>query len=144
MDLGWCSQLWIVFIVIDFKLFSSTMFIFTHVIFVIFSDWLFEKDSWNRKPFKHLAGAVVVNIIPCLSYSPILIGWITITQKSMYIVNIFLCLHWNHCIHTINPMTSKLMYHHTSNYIKLEINIYTEINATNARNQIIIENNICN
>ena len=60
----------------------------------------------------------------------------------MYIVNNFLCLHRNHCTHTINPMNLKLMYHHTSNYIKLEINIYTEINASNEINQIILENNI--
>ena len=45
-------------------------------------------------------------------------------------------------MHTINPMTLKLMYHHTSNYIKSEINVYTEINASNVNNQIRLENNI--
>ena len=42
----------------------------------------------------------------------------------------------------VNPITLKLMYHHTSNYIKIEINIYTEINASNARNQIRLENDL--
>ena len=42
-------------------------------------------------------------------------------------------------VHNINPFTLKLMYHHTSNYIKSEINIYTEINASNARNHIGLE-----
>ena len=31
-------------------------------------------------------------------------------------------------MNTINPMTLQVMYHHTCNYIKLEINIYNEIN----------------
>ena len=39
-------------------------------------------------------------------------------------------------MHAINPMTFKLMYHHTSNYIRSEINIYPKINASNATNQI--------
>ena len=34
------------------------------------------------------------------------------------------------------------MYHHTSNYIKSEIKIYTEINASNARNKIALGINI--
>ena len=34
----------------------------------------YEKENLNRKPFKYLARAVVVNMIPCLSFSPILIG----------------------------------------------------------------------
>jgi len=32
------------------------------------------------------------------------------------------------------------MYHHTSSYIKSEINNYTEINASNVSNQIGVEN----
>ena len=38
-------------------------------------------------------------------------------------------------MHNINPNTLKLMYHHTYNYIKSEINICTKINASSARNQ---------
>ena len=44
-------------------------------------------------------------------------------------------------MHIVNPITLKLMYHHISNNIKSEINVYTEINASNASNQIILENN---
>ena len=41
----------------------------------------------------------------------------------------------------VKPITLKLIYHQcTSNYIKLEINIYIEINALNANNQIKLEN----
>lgn len=42
-------------------------------------------------------------------------------------------------MNNVNPITLKLMYHHTSNYIKSEINIYTEINTSNASNQITLE-----
>ena len=46
-------------------------------------------------------------------------------------------------MHTVNPIILKLMYHQcTSNYVKSEINIYTEINASNANDQIGLENNI--
>ena len=44
-------------------------------------------------------------------------------------------------MHIINPITLKLMYHHISNYIKSEINIYIQINAFKASNQIRLENN---
>ena len=40
----------------------------------------------NHKRFKYFSRVVVVNIIPCLSFSPILLGLITITQKLFYIV----------------------------------------------------------
>ena len=40
-------------------------------------------------------------------------------------------------MHNVNTITLKLMYHQcTSNYIKSEINVYTEINAYNANNEI--------
>ena len=45
-------------------------------------------------------------------------------------------------VQAINPMTLKLMYQHISNYIKSEINIYTEMNASNANNQIGLEEKI--
>ena len=46
-------------------------------------------------------------------------------------------------MHNINPVTLKLMYHQcTSNYIKSEINVNTEINAPNENNQIRLQNNI--
>jgi len=45
-------------------------------------------------------------------------------------------------MHSINPITLKLMYHHTSSYIIPKITIYTEINASNPSSQIGLENNI--
>ena len=133
---------------INIKLFYSTILIVTLVSFVIFSYRLYEKDSWNHKPFKYLAWDVVVNIIPCLSCSPILIGWIIITQKSIYIVN-------NLCAYTeingsnagnqigleINIYT-QINEYSASKKIRLETNIYTEINASSASNQIGLEINI--
>ena len=44
-------------------------------------------------------------------------------------------------MHIVNPITLKLMYHHISNCIISEINIYIEINAFNASNQKRLENN---
>ena len=67
-------MLQIVLIVINLKQFSSTILITTLVSFVIFSYRLYEKENLNSKPFKSLARVLVVNMIPCLSFSPILIG----------------------------------------------------------------------
>ena len=64
-------MLQIVFIVINLKLFSSTILIATLVSFVIFSYQLYEKENLNHKAFKSLARAVVVNMILSLLLSNI-------------------------------------------------------------------------
>jgi len=54
-----------VFIVMNFKLFFSTVLIVTLVSFPIFSDGSYEKGGWNHRPFKSLNQVIVVNVIPC-------------------------------------------------------------------------------
>ena len=61
-----------VHIMIILNLSSSSFFIFTPSSFDI-SYWSYDNGGWNHIPSKYLTRDIVVNVIPCLSFFPILI-----------------------------------------------------------------------